>query len=189
LKHYFAGQGTIVLMLDDMTTETEDKTVHSVAHGVVCLEELAREYGPERRRIRVAKYRGRGFRGGYHDFVLERGGARVFPRLISAAHRSSFERDKVTTEIAELDALTGGGLERGSSVLILGPAGTGKSLLVLTFVAAAVRKGEKAALFVFDEEVGLLVERAKGLGIDIIAMMDAGALQVEQIDAAELTPG
>ena len=189
LKHYFAGQGTIVLMLDDMTTETEDKTVHSVAHGVVCLEELAREFGPERRRIRVANYRGRGFRGGYHDFVIERGGARVFPRLISAEHRSSFERDKVTTEIAELDALTGGGLERGSSVLILGPAGTGKSLLVLTFVAAAVKKGEKAALFVFDEEVGLLAERARGLGIDIIAMMDAGALQVEQIDAAELTPG
>lgn len=189
MKHYFAGHGTIVLMLDDMTTETEDKTVHSVAHGVIGLEELAREYGPERRRIRVAKYRGRGFRGGYHDFVIERGGARVYPRLISAEHRSKFERHKVTTELAELDALLGGGLERGSSVLILGPAGTGKSLLALTFVAAAVGKGEKAALFVFDEEVGLLADRARGLGIDIMGMIDAGALQVEQVDAAELTPG
>ena len=189
LKHYFAGQGTIVVMLDDMTTDTEDKTVHSVAHGVVRLEEIPREYGPERRRIRVVKYRGRGFRGGYHDFLIEKGGARVFPRLISAEHRTSFERDRVTTEAEGLDGLLGGGLERGSSVLILGPAGTGKSLLALTFVAAAVAKGEKAAMFVFDEEIGLLADRARGLGIDIGAMIEAGALKVEQIDAAELSPG
>ncbi len=189
LKHYFAGQGATLLMLDDMTTDSADKTVHSVAHGVIGLEELARDYGPERRRVRVGKYRGRRYRGGFHDFVIETGGVRVFPRLVSAEYRSRFQRNQVSTASPELNSLLGGGLERGSSVLILGPAGTGKSLLALTFVAAAVGKGEKAALFVFDEELGLLVDRARGLGVDIMAMVEADMLTIEQIDAAELTPG
>jgi len=189
LKHYFAGQGTTVLMLDDLTSDLNDKTVHSVAHGVIALEELVREYGPERRRLRVVKYRGRRFRGGYHDYVIETGGVRVYPRLVSAEHRASFTRDVITTGSAELNTLLGGGIERGSSTLILGPAGTGKSLMALSFVVSAIERGEQAAIFVFDEELGLLFDRARGLGIDLQAMLDTERLTVMQVDAAELSPG
>jgi circadian clock protein KaiC len=189
LKHYFAKQDATVLMLDDLTTEINDKTVHSVAHGVIRLEELSPDYGAERRRLRIVKFRGRHYRGGYHDFEIETGGVRVFPRLVSAEHKTSFVRDVVGSGSKEMDALLGGGVERGSSVLVLGPAGTGKSLLTLTFVQAAINRGEKAALFVFDEELGLLFGRAKALGIDLQAMVDAESLLVEQVDAAQLTPG
>ena len=189
LKHYFSRRGSTVLMLDDLTTDVLDKTVHSVAHGVVRLEELSPNYGAERRRLRVIKYRGQRYRGGYHDFVIETGGVRVFPRLVSAEHRNAFRRDLVPTERAELNALLGGGFERGSSTLIIGPAGTGKSLLALTFVLDAVARGEHAAMFVFDEELGLLIARAKTLGIDLDSMVRSGSLTLEQVDAAELTPG
>jgi circadian clock protein KaiC len=189
LKHYFARQNTTVLMLDDLTTEILDKTVHSVAHGVVRLEELAPEYGSERRRMRVIKYRGRHYRGGFHDFAIQEGGVRIFPRLVSAEHKRSISREPVSSGSVEVDALLGGGIERGSSVLILGPAGTGKSLLSLTFVQSAVARGERAAMFVFDEELGLLIDRARGLGIDLEKMVQERALVLEQIDAAELTPG
>jgi circadian clock protein KaiC len=189
LKHYFARSGATVLMLDDLSSEANDRTMHSVAHGVFRLEELSPEYGPERRRLRVIKYRGQRYRGGFHDFVIDKGGVRVFPRLVSAEHRTKFKREVLITESAELNALLGRGIERGSSVLILGPAGTGKSLLALTFIVGAIKRGEKAAMFVFDEELGLLFERAKGLGIDLQAMVDSDGLVIEQIDAAEMTPG
>ncbi len=189
LKHYFARHGTTVMMLDDLTAETNDKTMHSIAHGVIHLDEIAPEYGAERRRTRIVKYRGQSYRGGYHDFVIETGGARVFPRLVSAEHKTDFRRDLVQTYSPEFNALLGGGLTRGSSTLILGPAGTGKSLLALTFIVSAVQRGERAAMFVFDEELGLLFDRAKGLGIDIQAMVEAKQLVIEQVDAAELAPG
>ena len=189
LKHYFSQSRATVLMLDDLTTEALDKTVHSIAHGVIRLEEVAPGYGAERRRMRVIKYRGQQFRGGFHDLVLETGGMRVFPRLISAEHRRAFRRETVGSGNGELDALLGGGIDRGSSTLVLGPAGTGKSLLMLTFAAAAVARGERAAMFIFDEELGLLFERAEGVGFDLRGLVDRGDLVVEQIDAAELTPG
>ena len=189
MKHFFAQRGATVLLLDDLTADVADKSVHSVAHGVIRLEELAPEYGADRRRLRVLKYRGSRFRGGYHDFVIETGGVRVFPRLVSAEHRREFERDVGNTDNPELNHLLGGGVERGSSVLILGPAGAGKSIMALTFAKCAVERGERVALFVFDEEVGLLVDRAVGLGIDIKAMAESGLLKLTQIDAAELTPG
>jgi len=189
LKHYFSHHEATVLMLDDLTADVLDKTVHSVAHGVIRLEELSPSYGAERRRLRVLKYRGRRYRGGYHDFVIETDGLRAFPRLVSAEHRSGFKRETVPIDNAPLNQLLGGGLERGASNLILGPAGTGKSLITLSFVKSAVERGEKAAMFVFDEELGLLFERCKKIGIDLEAMSDAGNLVIEQIDAAELTPG
>jgi circadian clock protein KaiC len=189
LKHYFARQKATVLMLDDLTSAADDKTVHSIAHGVIRLEEMAPEYGAERRRLRVAKYRGRRFRGGWHDMAIHTGGVRVFPRLVSAEHKTSFTREIVSSESPELDALLGGGVARGSSVLVLGPAGIGKSSLGLTFIKSAVNRGERAAMFVFDEELGLLVDRAKEIGVDLRAMVDADQVVVEQVDAAELTPG
>ncbi len=189
LKHYFAKHGATVLMLDDLTTDILDKTVHSVAHGVIRLEELAPEYGAERRRVRIIKYRGRRFRGGYHDFNIKTGGLEVYPRLVAAEHRTPFERGRTTSGITGLDALLGGGVEHGSSALILGPAGAGKSLFAIHFACAAVRRGEKAALFIFDEELGLLFDRMLGLGMDLEAMRKQGNLIIEQIDAAELSPG
>ncbi|KRA83991.1 ATPase domain-containing protein [Altererythrobacter sp. Root672] len=189
LKHFLSRQGATVLMLDDLTTDTMDKTVHSIAHGVLRLEELWPEYGAERRRLRVLKYRGRRYRGGFHDFSIETGGVRTFPRLVSSKTHGNIQREPLATGLAELDALLGGGLERGSSTLVLGPAGTGKSLLTLTFVAAAIRRGERAAVFIFDEEIGLLFNRALGLGIDLQNLSDQGSLVVEQVDAAELSPG
>jgi circadian clock protein KaiC len=189
LKHYFARFGATVLLLDDLTSDTLDKTVHSVVHGVIRLEELAPEYGAERRRLRVSKYRGQAFRGGFHDFAIKHGGVQVFPRLVASEHRTGFERRWMTSGIPALDGLLGGGVEQGSSTLVLGPAGTGKSTLSLQFVAAAVARGEKAAIFVFDEELGLFLNRTRSMGFDLQRMQDSGMLHVEQVDAAELSPG
>jgi circadian clock protein KaiC len=189
LKHYFAKFGATVMMLDDLTAEVADKTVHSVAHGVLRLEELAPAYGAERRRTRIMKYRGVKFRGGYHDVTITTGGLNVFPRLVASEYRSSFKRATMSSGIAKFDKLLGGGIEAGSSTLILGPAGTGKSLAAITFIVAAIARGEKAALFVFDEELGLLFARMKGLGLDLEKMQRNGHLFIEQVDAAELSPG
>ena len=189
IKHYFARYDTTVVLLDDLTTESLDKTVHSVAHGVIRLEELTPTYGAERRRLRVVKYRGQKYRGGFHDFNIMADGIQVFPRLVAAEHRTGYVSRQLSSGIKEVDALLGGGLDSGSSTLILGPAGTGKSLISLMFAAAAVERGEKAALFIFDEEIGLLYARMKKLGIDLHALESTGNLVIEQVDAAELSPG
>jgi circadian clock protein KaiC len=177
------------MTLDDLTTESTDRAVHSIAHSVIHLDQLAPNYGAERRRLRIAKCRGQSFRGGYHDFTITGGGVQVFPRLVAAEHRHGYEGAVLNSGVGELDALLGGGLTAGSSSLIIGPAGTGKSLLTLQFLAASVRRGERAGLFVFDEELGLLFSRAKSLGIDIEAMSRDRMLFVQQMDAAELSPG
>ena len=189
MKHYFAGRAATVLALDDLTAEANDKTAHSIAHGVVRLEELTPDYGAERRRLRVMKYRGHVFRGGYHDFSIETGGLQVYPRLVSSEHRAGFDFGVASSGSAEFDTLLGGGLERGSSTLVLGPAGAGKSSLVLQFIVAACERGEKAAFFVFDEELGLLFRRSKGLGIDLERLKNSGNLLIQQVDTAELSPG
>src|SRR6476469_4898422 len=189
LKHYFAQRHATVLLLDDMTAEADDKTVHSVAHAVVRLEELIPDYGSERRRLRVMKYRGQSFRSGYHDFIIKTGGLQIFPRLVAAEHRKRMKSSVLVSDIPELDQLLGGGIESGSSTLIIGPAGTGKSLIAMTMAVAAVKRGERAALFIFDEELGLLFTRSKGMGIDLEAMRDDGKLFIEQVDAAEISPG
>jgi circadian clock protein KaiC len=189
LKHFFAQHSATVLLLDDRTSEVSDKTPHSIVHGVVQLEELAPNYGAERRRLRVTKYRGHKFRGGYHDFTIETGGVVAFPRLRASEHRTGFDRRKLSSGIVELDALLGGGIEQGSSTLILGPSGTGKTLLAMQFVSSAMRRGQNAAVFVFDEELGLLFERTRALGFDLEGARDAGKLHIEQVDAAELSPG
>lgn len=189
LKHYFSKSGATVLLLDDLTADTLDKTVHSVVHGVIHLEELAPNYGAERRRMRVVKYRGQAYRGGYHDYVIETGGVAVFPRLRATEHRTEFARDLLSSGIAAFDGLLGGGISRGSSTLLIGPAGTGKSLFGLQFIKAAIERGETAAMFLFDEELGLLYDRTMAMGIDLKAMRDAGQLHIEQLDAAELSPG
>jgi circadian clock protein KaiC len=189
LKHYFARYRSTVILLDDLTTDNVDRAVHSAAHSVIHLDQLAPLYGGERRRLRVVKCRAQSFRSGYHDFTIIEGGVQVFPRLVAAEHRSQFAGALIGSGVAGLDALLGGGIAEGSSTLILGPAGVGKSLLVLHFITAAVARGERAALFVFDEELGLLLIRARGMGFDLEGMRDAGKLFIEQMDAAELSPG
>jgi circadian clock protein KaiC len=189
LKHYFAKRDVTVLFLDDLTAEAWDKTVHSVAHGVARLEEVTPEFGAERRRLRILKYRGQSFRGGYHDFTIVTGGVQVFPRLVASEYRARRQSIVLRTDIPELDKLMGGGVDSGSSTLIIGPAGIGKSLLVFQFLAAAVRRGEHAALFAFDEELGLLFSRSKAMGIDLEGMRSKGKLLVAQVDAAEISPG
>jgi len=189
IKHYFSRYDATVILLDDLTTELLDKTVHSVAHGVIRLEELTPSYGAERRRLRVVKYRGQRYRGGYHDFNILEDGVHVFPRLVAAEHRSAYQSSQLSSGIEELDALLGGGVDSGSSTLILGPAGTGKSLLSLVFAAAAVMRGERVGLFIFDEEIGQLFERMRKVGIDLAALQETGNLLIEQVDAAELSPG
>jgi circadian clock protein KaiC len=189
MKHYFAQRDATVLALDDLTAEAQDKTAHSIAHGVIRLEQLTPSYGAERRRMRVMKYRGQAFRGGYHDFTIRTGGVQVFPRLVSGEHRTSFTATTQSTGNLELDSLLGGGLENGSSTLVLGPAGGGKSLLVFQYATAAVARKEKAAMFIFDEELGLLFRRVKGMGLDLERLREDGSLIVEQVDAAELSPG
>jgi len=189
LKHYFAQHNSTVVMLDDLTTESTDRAVHSIAHSVIHLDQLAPVYGGERRRLRIVKCRGQSFLGGYHDFNIGKGGVAVFPRLVAAGHRKGLAGSPLPSGIAELDLLLGGGIAAGSSTLVLGAAGTGKSLLILHYIAAAIDRGERAALFVFDEELGLLFRRAKALGFDLEALSKANKLFVEQMDAAELSPG
>jgi circadian clock protein KaiC len=189
LKHYFARHQSTVIMLDDLTSETTDRAVHSIAHSVAHLDQLAPIYGGDRRRLRIVKCRGQPFRSGYHDFTITRGGIEVFPRLVAAEHRGAFSSELIGSGVPGLDALMGGGVAAGSSTLLIGPSGTGKSLLTLQYIAAAVARGERAALFVFDEELGLLFARARSLGVDIQAMQNAGKVFVEQMDAAELSPG
>jgi circadian clock protein KaiC len=189
LKHVLAQRGSTVLMLDDLTTDALDKTAHSIAHGVMRLEELSHEYGAERRRLKILKYRGQPYRGGYHDFKITTGGVMVFPRLVASEHRGSFAISKLKSGSSDLDELLGGGLETGSSTLVLGPAGAGKSVMVLQYVAAAIKRGQKAAMFIFDEELGILFRRSRAVGTDLEAYEKDGMLIVNQIDAAELSPG
>jgi circadian clock protein KaiC len=139
--------------------------------------------------MRVIKYRAQPFRGGFHDFIIRHGGAHVFPRLVAAEHRRDFTRGTLKSGIARLDKLLGGGIETGSSTLLMGPTGGGKSLIGLQFISQAIRDGGKAAMFVFDEELGLLFDRAKPLGFDLAALRAGGRLLIEQLDAAELSPG
>ena len=189
LKHYFARRNRTVVALDDLTSDAADKTAHSIAHGVIRLEELIPTYGSQRRRMRVMKYRGQPFRSGFHDFMIRTGGLEVFPRLVPKEHGTHTSSGTLSSGIAELDSLLGGGIETGSSTLILGPAGSGKSMIVFQFAAAAIERGEKAALFAFDEELGLLFRRTKAMGLDLETFHKEGKLIVEQVDAAELSPG
>jgi circadian clock protein KaiC len=188
LKQHFAQRNATVLMLDDLTTSSE-RELQSLAHGVITLEHIKPEYGAERRRLHVNKIRGAKFRGGYHDFTIESGGIAVFPRLVAAEHFRHFEQEMVGSGIAELDDLTGGGLSRGTSTLMMGAAGVGKSTLALQFLSEALKRGENAALFSFEEGVNLTIRRASSLGCDLDTYFKNGNLSINKVDPAELTPG
>jgi len=189
LKQYFAGRHCTVIMLDDMTGTEHDLHVQSIAHGVIMLQHLSPEYGAERRRLRVVKYRGRQFRGGYHDYLISRGGLEVFPRLIAAEHRGPGGSAKLKSSVRALDDLLGGGVEEGTSTLIVGGAGTGKSTIAAQFCVAAAERGEKSIVFMFDESPNTLYSRCAGLGMDLEAYVKAGMVELVQVDPAEVSPG
>lgn len=189
LKQFFAGRQCCVLLLDDLTAEGRDLQVQSIAHGVILLEQLNPDYGAERRRLRVIKCRGVQFRGGTHDYRIERGGLCVYPRLVAAEHRQDSIGSQLSSGLPALDALLGGGLDRGTSTMIVGPPGTGKSTIAAQFAAVAASRGEKAAIFVFDESRNTLLSRARGLGMDLATPLETGNLLIQQIDPAELSPG
>jgi circadian clock protein KaiC len=189
LKHFFGGRRCTVLLLDDFSSEEHGLQLHSIAHGVITLQQLALNYGAERRRLRVKKMRGIKFRGGYHDFIIQAGGIKIFPRLVAAEHHKAFVGDLTKSGVAELDALLGGGLERGTSALLVGGAGVGKSSIAVTYAVGAARRGERVAMFAFDEGLGTLFARAAGLGIDLQEYVKQGLVTVQQIDPAEMSPG
>lgn len=189
LKHFFTSRQCNVILLDDLTSQQDDLQLHSISHGVVLLEQIAVDYGAERRRLRVVKMRGIRFRGGYHDFTIEKGGLRVFPRLIAAEHRKGFDDEFTLSGSAELDRMLGGGLERGTNALLLGAAGVGKSSLALTYALAAADRGEHAVFYAFDEGRGTLEARARTLGFDLQSRLESGLIRLQQIDPAEMSPG
>jgi circadian clock protein KaiC len=189
LKQYFAGRRCTVLLLDDLTSAEHDLQVQSIAHGALLLEHTVPLFGDARRRLSVTKFRGSDFRGGYHDYRIRRGGLEVYPRLVAAEHRQPSSRERISSGIAALDSMLGGGLERGTSTLIQGAAGTGKSTLASLFATSTAAHGGRAALFIFDESANTLFRRTEGLNIPLKEHVDAGRVRVRQIDPAELSPG
>jgi len=189
LKQFFAGRSCTVLLLDDRTADVGDRQVESIAHGVLALEELLPEYGAERRRLRVGKLRGVRYRGGYHDFTIQRGGLQVFTRLVAVEHGKRGERELVKSGLSELDELLGGGLKRRTSTLLTGPAGTGKSTIACHYAAAVAALGENAAIYSFEESLESICERSEAFGMRLDEYLESGRLTVQQIDPAELSPG
>ncbi len=190
LKQFFVGRKCTVLLLDDKTSESADLQLQSIAHGVISLERAAPIYGAARRRLQVTKLRGSAYRDGFHDFSIESGGLTVFPRLVAADHETaSFQRGEVYSGVAGLDALLGGGLDRGTSTLLMGPAGSGKSTMAVQYAVAAAGRGDHAVVYAFDEGVATLQARCEGLGICFECGRQGGQVRVQQVDPAELSPG
>ena len=189
LKKFFAERRCTVLMLDDRSSAETDLQLHSIAHGIVNLEQSVDQYGPERRRLRVIKMRGIPFRGGEHDFNLDTGGIKVFPRLVAAEHRLPAETSIVSTGTPTLDRLIGGGLPRGSNTLFIGPSGAGKTTTAIACVRAALERGERAVYYLFDEGLSTLLLRSRALGLDIEPFLRSGQLKIVPLDPAEVSPG
>ena len=189
LKQHFARLKSTVLLLDDKSGAGVDPHILSLSHGVLEMEQLSPDYGISRRRLRVLKLRGVKFREGYHDYMIETGGVRVFPRLVAAEHHTKFRRRSISSGIKPLDDLFGGGMDCGTTTLILGPAGTGKSTLALQFAREMAAKGDRGIFFAFDETRGILLARAKAMGLDLEQHIERGLITVQQVDPAEISPG
>lgn len=189
LKQFFIRRNSTVLLLDDLTSEVGDLQLESLAHGVVVLDQLAPIYGTERRRLRVVKMRGARFRGGFHDFTIERGGLSIYPRLVAADHQESRTGEAIGSGLGSIDTLLGGGIERGASVLVVGPAGVGKSSLSALYAHTAAQRGERTAAFIFDESRATFLTRTRGLGLDIERYLKTSLITLDQVDPAEMSPG
>ncbi len=189
LKQYFSGLQTTVLLLDDRTGDGTDKQLQSIAHGVIRLEKLPRSYGVTRRHVEILKLRGSAYREGYHDYLIQRGGVVIFPRLVAGEHATDVATEAACSGLSALDALFGGGIDRGTSVLFSGPTGSGKSSVTMQFACAAAGRGERVHFFSFDESVTTLMKRSASLGLNLEPLMESGLLRIEKVDPAELSPG
>ncbi|BCA61519.1 circadian clock protein KaiC [Sphingomonas sp. HMP9] len=189
LKHFFSTRACTVLFLDDKSGSGSDLQLHSIAHGVISLEQTLSGFGAQRRRMHVVKMRGVRYRGGYHDFEIERGGLCVYPRLIASEHVMKYSDDAVSTGSVELDALLGGGLIPGTATLLTGPAGVGKTTASVQSMIAALKRGDRAAYFLFDERLPTLLKRSASLGMDLLPFVENGQLELRAIDPAEMSPG
>lgn len=189
LKQFFVGRQCTVLLLDDRTSDGSDLQLQSIAHGVISLEQLAPIYGGSRRRLRVVKFRGTEFRGGFHDFDIVVGGLVVFPRLVASEHGESYKPGRIESGVTALDSLLGGGPDRGTSTLLIGPAGSGKSTIAVQYAVAAAERGDHSVIFAFDESASTLEARTEGLGIKFNQGRGFGQVLVQQVDPAELSPG
>lgn len=189
LKQFFVGRKCTVLMLDDRTAEGPDLQLHSIAHGVVAFYVTPPVYGNARRQLQVLKFRGSDFSTGFHDFDIRHGGLVVFPRLVAAEHGTQFSQSVIASGVASLDALLGGGIERGTSTLLVGPPGSGKSTLALQYAVAATQRGDHAASFIFDESKSALLTRSQGLGLNLREGSSRGQISLRQIDPVEISPG
>jgi circadian clock protein KaiC len=190
LKRHFAGRNCTVLLLDDRTAEgSHDLQLQSIAHGVVMMQSMERDFGVKRRRLEIRKLRGSSYREGFHDYSIETGGLMVHPRLVAAEHKPGFESKRVYSGLDTLDDLFGGGIDTGTSSLFIGPAGCGKSTVALRYALSSAQRGEKAVIFTFDEALATLTGRAKGLGMDTAKFLADDTLEIRQIDPAELSPG
>lgn len=190
LKNFFSMRNCTVIFLDDKTTTGADNfQLESIAHGVINMEQLSPQYGAERRRIQIKKYRGHTYRGGYHDFMIKKGGISIYPRIVPSEHTRSDSKAQLKSGIDSIDALLGGGIEEGTSVLVLGPAGAGKSTLTLQYAISAADRGDHAVIFTFDEGINTMLHRAKGIGMKLAEHIKAGLIHLQPIDAAEMSPG
>ncbi len=189
LKQFFAGRKCTVLMLDDCTSGAKDLQIESIAHGVVALSCSSPAYGISRRQINIQKIRGVRFHEGNHDLIIQKGGMVIFPRLVAADHHAEFRQEHFPSSITELDLLLGGGLDRGTSNMFMGPPGAGKSTLAAKFALEAANRGEKVLMFIFDETLQTLVCRATNLGMDLESHIKTGTVVIEQINPAEISPG
>jgi len=189
LKQFLIGNKCTVLMLDDKTTEDADLQLQSIAHGVISLTQTFPAYGKERRKLNVIKMRGARFHGGHHDFSIETGGVNVFPRLVAAGQSIDFPQNQVSSGVENLDRLLGGGVERGTSTLLLGPAGSGKSTIAVSYAANAAKGGKHAALFLFDEGIATLRLRCQAIGIELLEGTGPGHIAIHTVDPAEVSPG
>lgn len=189
LKQFFSGRHCTVLLLDDRTADVTDLQLQSIAHGVISLEQHTPPYGSARRRLQVLKFRGTDYRGGFHDYSIRHGGLHVYPRLIASEHRRHFERDRIQSGVTALDLLLGGGPDRGTSTLLIGPAGCGKSTIAVQYAIACAARGEHGAIFAFDESIATLEARTEALGINFQRGIAAGEVEIQQVDPTELSPG
>jgi circadian clock protein KaiC len=189
LKQFFAGRNVTVLCLDDRTAEVQDIQLQSVPHGVIELERHTPLYGAARRRMQLVKVRGLNFRDGYHDFSIITGGIVVYPRLVAAEHRAFVGQEQIASGLQPLDNMLGGGIDRGTSTVVMGPAGCGKSALATQYAVAAARRGEKAALFLFEESISSLLHRSASLGMPLEELIQKDLIQLRRVDPAQLQPG
>ena len=189
LKQFFIGRQCTVVLLDDRTAEGPDLQLHSIAHGVIALDSTSPAYGQTHRQVEVIKFRGSDFVSGYHDFAIRQGGLRVFPRLVSSQHALEFPKQSIKSGVAALDTLLGGGIDRGSSTLLIGPPGSGKSTIAVQYAVAAAQREDHAAAFLFDETKTAMLTRSGGVGMQIVEGEGDGQIEIHQIDPAAISPG